>query len=61
MRHSYLNKKDIYFASSQRHITKQESRALIKQLDEYKKRILAIKDIPVLNRVHIISAYNHPI
>jgi len=32
MRHIYLTKKDIYFATAQRHITKQESRELIKKL-----------------------------
>ena len=33
MRHIYLTKKDIYFATAQKHITKQESRELIKKLD----------------------------
>jgi len=61
MRHSYLNKRDIYFASSQKHITSQESRELIKQLDECRKRVMSRESVSNLNSVRIISAYNHPI
>jgi len=33
MRHSYLTRKDIYFAIAEKQITKQESRELIRKLD----------------------------
>jgi len=44
MRHIYLTKKDIYFATAQKHITKQESRELIKKLDVCSRSVSPIQN-----------------
>ena len=53
MRHIYLTKKDIYFATAQKHITKQESRELIKKLDVCTNAALPTqaKRKPILNEI----------
>ena len=38
MNHSYLSRRDIYFASSQKQITTKESRELISIVDNYSKK-----------------------
>lgn len=57
MRHSYLSKKDIYFALHGAQITRKESRELIKQIDRCKmsmpKKVQTRKEM-IVNEIELL-------